>query len=142
MTLQDIQQYTPISNLFTGMLSISAVSYDFATHFKTFAPEISAEITSYEADQTSASVGKITLYTELYKSECAEFLYNYTINNDLTPVLQNLMTSTLLPIVNLSGKIAKININDWYSFSAKVANAQFRNFSTQLSGDNVLVFFI
>lgn len=141
MTLEQIKAYNPIAGLFMGVLQTSGME-NFVTAFQTYAPMISSEIASYYADNTCTCQSKISLYVELYKDSSAEFLYNYASENDLLPFIQSLMVTSLEYTVDISGKVAKVPISDWFTFSAKVAGASFRSFSTSLSGDDVLVFFI
>jgi hypothetical protein len=141
MTLEQLNAYNPIATIFMGFLQTSGME-NFVIAFQTFAPTISSEIASYYADNTCTCQSKISLYVELYKDSSAEFLYNYAEQNDLLPFVQSLMVTSLEYTVDLTGKVAKIKIADWFSFSAKVAGANFRSFSTSLSGDDVLVFFI
>jgi len=141
MTLESLQGYSPIAQVFTGLLQLSNME-DFVSKFQTFAPLISANIANYYADNTSNSMGRIFFYVELYKTESVQFLYDYATQNNLGPLVDSLMVTTLGDTVILSGKVAKVKISDWFTFAAKVNNAQFHSFSTALSGDDVLVFFI
>ena len=141
MTLEKIQSYSPIHTLFTGLLQTSGME-DFVTQFQTFAPYISSQIASYHADNTCSCESKIIFYTELYRDESAQFLYNYAVQNNIEPLIESFMITALDTSVNLSGKIAKTKMSDWFTFSAKIADTNFRSFSTILSGDDVLVFFI
>jgi hypothetical protein len=114
----------------------------FVSAFQTFAPMVSSEIASYYADDTCECQSKITLYIELYHDDSAEFLYNYADQHGFLPLIESLMVTKLEFTVDISGKVAKVPISDWFTFSAKVSRAGFRSFSTSLSGDDVLVFFI
>jgi hypothetical protein len=141
MTLDSIRSYTPLAQVFTGLLQISGME-DFVSRFQTFAPLISSDIGNYYADNTSSDMGRVFFYVELYKNECSQFLFDYATENNLGELIDSLMVTTLGDTVILSGKVAKVKVSDWFSFAAKVNNAQFKSFSTALSGDNVLVFFI
>jgi hypothetical protein len=141
MTLESLKAYTPLAQIYTGLLQIPQMD-DFVNKFQTFAPLISADITNYYSDNTSSSMGRIFFYVELYKNESAQFLYDYAVQNNIEPLIDSLMVTTLGDTVILSGKVAKVKLTDWFTFAAKVNNAQFKSFSTALSGDDVLVFFI
>jgi hypothetical protein len=141
MTLQSITSYSPLNTLFIGLLQTPGME-DFVTAFQTFAPTISSEIASYYADNTCTCQGKIVFYTELYNTQSAEFLYNYAVQHNIEPLVESLMVTSLDAGVILSGKVAKVKVSDWYAFAGKVVNTNFRSFSTSLSGDDVLVFFI
>jgi hypothetical protein len=141
MTLNSLKEYTAISQIFTGILQNSGMD-NFVTSFQTFAPTISSEIVSYYFDNSCSCQNKIIFYTELYKDESIEFLYDYATENNLGDLVDSLMLNTIRPYISLSGKIASVKIEDWATFAAKASNATFNSFSTILSGDNVLVFFI
>jgi hypothetical protein len=141
MTLETLQAYNPISNVFVGMLQLSGVD-DFVTKFQTFAPYISAEIVSYYYDNSCSCKSQIVLYTELYRNTSIEFLYNYATENNIGELFDSIMVNSLAPIVSLTGKVASTTIDKWGDFAARVANAEFKTFSTTISGDKVLVFFV
>ena len=141
MTLNSLLTYEQISQVFIGMLQISGMD-NFVSAFQTFAPKISSDIISYYNDDTCNCVNNIIFYTELYKVESCNFLYNYATQNNIEPLVESLMVTTLKNQVNISGKVASVKISDWFTFAAKVNNTQFRSFSTSLSGDKVIVFFI
>jgi hypothetical protein len=141
MTLESIKIYSPLAQVFTGLLQIPQME-DFVSRFQTFAPLISADIATYYEDNTSNAMGRIFFYVELYKNESSQFLFDYATEHNLEPLVDSLMVTTLGSTVTLSGKVAKVKISDWFTFAAKVNNASFKSFSTALSGDDVLVFFI
>lgn len=141
MTLETIQSYGNVGQLFMGLLQLSGMD-NFVSEFQTFAPLISTEIATYYNDGYDIAQSKIFFYTELYKDSCSEFLFNYATENNIEPLVESLMVTELPYNVNLSGKVAKVKISEWFTFAAKVVNTSHNGFSTSLSGNDVLVFFL
>jgi len=141
ITLEQLKAYNPIAVVFMGILQTPGME-NFVTAFQTFAPTVSSEIVGYYADNTCSCQNKVAMYVELYKDSSAEFLYNYANQHNFLPLVESLMVTQLDFTTDISGKVARVKISDWFQFSAKISQANFRAFSTSLSGDDVIAFFI
>jgi hypothetical protein len=144
MTLQDIQQYGQPIQIVTALMSLSSLSANsFTQDFITFAPYISSSIIDYANDNNSILLSNINFYLLLYKQECSNFIYNYLSANKLEYVAEQVMASDVyVKNLSLTGKVASTTVDDWFNFAQTVNQATFKSFSTALSGDQLLVFFM
>jgi hypothetical protein len=140
MTLETLKNFNPISDIFTALLPLNLD--DFVTSFQTFAPTISADILSASLDSGCNCVNRIILYTELYKNESCQFLYDYATQKDLGEIIDQVIINSANVQIDLIGRIAKTSVDSWSEFATKINKLHYNHFAVSLSGNDIFVYFL